>query len=156
VDSAQTEREGIRRLVRELGEARGSRPATPAEVARLRDLFGRRVLRSYVDGYIQSKYDQHVEIDGHWPRDTAPDEYLEALRDVVLDPASAIYLTDFGEGKDWSIYFVGRVRRRWRGPNAANRIVVIFNGEHHRFVSGFQPEGDDAYAGRQGGFWLFA
>jgi len=156
VDSAAAEREAIRRLVRAPGEARGLRPAAPDEVARLRDFFGRRVLRAYVDDYILGKYLRHVEIAGEWPRDTAPEDYLGSPRHTVLDDTSSIYLTDSGEGEVWSVYFVGRVRRAWRGPNGWDRIVVIFNGEHHRFVTGFQPEDGDEYVASQGGFWLIA
>jgi len=155
VDSAATEREAIRRLVRELGAAGGERAATPEEIRRLRDFFAHRVLRSYVDDYIHGKYDQHVGIDGHWPDDTTAEEYLESLRETVLDPSSALYLTNDGGYEDWSVYFVGRVRRAWRGRHGSNRIVVLFNGEQHRFVTGFQPQADDEYVDRQGGFWLY-
>ena len=153
MDSAEAEREAIRRLVRELGEGGSSRAATAEEVAQLREFFGRRVLRSYVDSYIIEKYDQHVVIDRQWPDDTTPEDYLESLRDTVIDPSSAIYFTDDGGYEDWSIYFVGRVRRAWRGRRGSSRVVAVFNGEQHRFVTGFQPN-SDVYVDRQGGFWL--
>jgi hypothetical protein len=132
VDSASAEREAIRRLVRELGEAAGSRVATPDEVARLRDFFGRRVLRAYVDGYILDKYDKHVLRNEEWPEGTSPEEYLESVRETILDPRGSIYLTDHTDGGRWNLYFFGRVRRDWRGPEGSDRIVVIFNAEDHR------------------------
>lgn len=144
----------VRRHVRELGEAGGSRGARPDEVHRLRDFFARRVLRDEVDDYITAKYRTHVEEDRQWPDGTTADEYLSSLRDVVLDPRSGIYLADARSGLGWSLYFVGRVRRAWRGPAGSNRLVVIFNGERHSFITGFQPDDDDAYVERQGGFWL--
>lgn len=153
VQSAESERDAIRRLVRELGAGEGTRTASAEEVARLRDFFAHRVLRSYVDRYIMAKYEQHVEIDQHWPSDTTPEEYLESLRQTVLDPSSDIYLTDDGGDEDWSVYFVGRVRRDWHGRRGSSRLLVIFNGEQHRFVTGVQPETDD-YVDRQGGFWV--
>src|SRR5688572_329836 len=79
----------MRTLVRDLGEARGSRAATPVEVARLRDFFAGRVLRSEVDDYILAKYRKHVEDDLEWPEDTSPEEYLESLRTTVLTRAGA-------------------------------------------------------------------
>jgi hypothetical protein len=88
------ERAGIRQLVRKLGAAGGARIATPDEIARLRDFFGRRVLRSTVDTYIQAKYDEHVGVREEWPEDTDPAEYLESLRETVLDPRSGLYLTN--------------------------------------------------------------
>jgi hypothetical protein len=153
VASVDDEREQIRQLVRELGAGGGARLATPDEIARLRDFFGRRVLRSYVDTYIQAKYDKHVDDDAQWPADTSPEEYLESLRATILDPRCEIYLSDETPDGEWAIYFCGRVRRAWRGPRGSNRIVVIFNGERHRLVTGFQPD-DDAYAELWSGFWL--
>ena len=46
---------------------------------------------------------------------TTPEEYLESLRDAVLDGRSSIYLTDRIGAADWALYFVGAVRRAWRG-----------------------------------------
>jgi hypothetical protein len=87
----------IRRLVRELGEAGGTRTASPAEVAQLRYFFGRQVLRSYVDGYMQRKYDQHVVERREWPTDTTPEEDLESLRETVLDTRSSVYVANYDD-----------------------------------------------------------
>ena len=153
--SAESTPEAIRRLVRELGEGAGRLTASREQLAQLRAFFGQRVLRAEVDDYIQRKYALHVEEDRHWPGDTTPEEYLESVRHTVLDTSSAIYLTQNGPDHTWSIYFVGRVRREWRGPRGSNRIVVMFNAEYHRFVTGFQPDDDDEYVEQQDGFWLY-
>jgi len=144
----------IRRLVRQLGEAGGSLPASREQIDRLRDFFGHRVLRAYVDDYILGKYLAHVEDDRHWPEDTTPGEYLESLRQTVLDSRNTIYLSDTGPDGEWTIYFVGRVRRAWRGPHGSNFLVVLFNADRHFLITGFQPSGELAYVNRQGGFWL--
>jgi hypothetical protein len=144
----------IRTLVRELGEARGTQPATPAEVARLRDFFAHHVLPATPDAYVIAKYGKHVESDLEWPEDTSPEEYLESLRSTVLDQRSEIYLTDESDLEEWTIYFVGRVRRAWQGPDGSGCIAVLFNGERHFFITGFQPTMSSAYVDRQGGFWL--
>ncbi len=120
----------------------------------MRVFFVRRVLRAEVDAYMLTKYRAHVERDEHWPPDTTPEEFLESLRGTVLDDSSAIYLTDDTREGTWAIYFSGRVPRACRGPSGSNRIVVIFNGEEHRFVTGFQPDTNDDYAARRSGFWL--
>jgi hypothetical protein len=148
------ERDSIAQLVRALGEAGGALCATPQEIEQLRDFFGRQVLRADVDSYILEKFQQHVEIDGHWPEDTVPEEYLASLRETVLDSRGAIYLTADSPDGEWTIYFVGRVRRPWRGPAGSNCIVVIFNAERPLLVTGFQPRRDEANVERQGGFWL--
>ena len=132
----------------------GTQGVTRQQVGQLRDFFGRRVLRAQVDDYILGKYRQHVEDDEQWPEDTTPEEYLDSLRQTVVDPRSAIYLTHDDPTGEWSIYFVGRVRRAWRGPDGSSTLIVVFNAEHHRFVTGFQPDDDDAYVELQGGFWL--
>jgi hypothetical protein len=140
----------IREIVRALGEAGGTLPASRQQVEQLRAFFGRRVLRSRVDPYILEKYRAHVEEDLQWPEDTTPEEFLEILRQAVLDRRSSIYLTAGPDG-EWTIYFV---RRRWRGPFGSSRVLVLFNGERHRFVTGFQPDDGDEYVEQQGGFWL--
>ena len=148
------ERDSIARLVRILGEAREALRAEPWQIAQLRDFFGRHVLRARPDAYILGKFRQHVEEDGHGPDYITPEGYLDSLRETVLDSRSAIYLTDAGPTGEWTIYFVGRVRRAWRGPAGSNRVVVIFNAERFRFVTGFQPDGDDEYVESLGGYWL--
>jgi chorismate mutase len=154
VESVEQERAAIRRLVQELGAARGERAATAEEVVRLRTFVGRRVLRREVDAYILEKYRAHVERDEQWPPDTTPEEFLESLRETVLDPRSSVYLSDETRDGSWSIYFSGRVPRASRGPDGSGRIVVIFNGEQHRFITGFQPWNNDDYIEQRSGFWL--
>jgi hypothetical protein len=154
VDTGASEREAIRRLISELGAARGSRRATLEEVAWLRDFFGRHVLRSYVDDYIMAKFEKHVSEDEQWPDDTSPEEYLESLRDTILSPRGGIFLTDEFPGGTWTIYFTGPVRRGWRGRNSANLLLVIFNAERHVLVTGFQPDDHDDYVSSRSGFWL--
>lgn len=149
------DRLAITQLVRALGSARGALPITLRQIEDLRDFFGRQVLRTYVDSYILAKFYDHVEEDRQWPEDTTPEEFLECLRSTVLDQRSAIYLTDARSLGEWSIYFVGRVRRAWKGPGGSGRIVIIFNADQPRFVTGFQPEDGDAYVYRQDGFRLW-
>jgi hypothetical protein len=127
----------------------------PDETARLRDFFAHRVLRPTVDAYIQAKYDEHVVARREWPDDTEPEEYLESLRATVLDARSSIYLTNHSGNSDWSIYFVGRVHRAWRGASSSPQILVAFNAEQHFLITGFQPLGGDTYVIRQEGFWVY-
>jgi len=155
MSSHPANRSDISQLIRALGQARGSLRATLEQIEQLRDFYGQRVLRTSIDPYILTKYYDHVEEDRQWPEDTTPEEFLASLRMTILDPRSAIYLTDARPPGEWSIYFVGRVRRAWRGPGGSDRIVVIFNAEQHRFVTGFQPDDGDEYVDGQDGFWLW-
>lgn len=139
--------------MRERASGGGQRLTTVEEARRLREFFGRHVLPGVPDPYILRKYYEHVEGDQQWPSDTTPEQYLESLRETILDARSGIYLS-FGASGEWTIYFVGRVRRRWRGPGGSNRILVILNAERRFFITGFQPSRDDEYVERQGGFWV--
>jgi hypothetical protein len=140
-------------LVQQLAEER--RTASAQQAMRIRELFARRGLPEAVSGRVQQKYDQHVEQRGEWPGDTTPEEYLESLRSTVTDRRSGIYATFEQELDDWVVYFVGRVRRAWRGPRAGGRVVVLFRREPQRWITGFQAREGDAYVDSQGGSWVF-
>jgi hypothetical protein len=140
-------------LVQQLAE--GQRTASTQQATRIRELYARRGLPETVTTRVQQKYDQHVEQRGEWPSDTTPEEYLESLRSTVTDDRSAIYTTFEPELDDWVVYFVGRVRRAWRGPRAGERVVVLFRREPQRWITGFQARNGDAYVDSQGGSWVF-
>jgi hypothetical protein len=140
-------------LVQQLAETQ--RTASPGQAARIRELFARQGLPEAVTHRVQQKYDQHVEQRSEWPDDTTPEEYLESLRATVTDVRSGIYATFEPELGDWVVYFVGPVRRAWRGPRAGERVVVLFRREPQRWITGFQPRDGDAYVDSQGGFWVF-
>lgn len=105
------------------------RTVTTDEASQLRQHFGERVLPRQVSPYVARKYRTHVESNEEWPEDTSPEEYLESLRAVVLHEQNGIFLEYSEEDGDWTIYFVGHVRRQWRGPSSGGRIVVIFNAD---------------------------
>jgi hypothetical protein len=138
-----------------MGDAGGTRLATPEEAERLRDFFGRHALRDSVDTYVLNKYDRHVVDRREWPPDTTPEGYLESLRETVLNVRSSIYLAIYDGDADWSIYFVGPVRRIWRGPRGSDRLFVAFNAERHFLITGFQPLDGTMYVEQQGGFWVY-
>jgi len=126
---------GIRDLVRRIGETGGL--VTTDEVARLREHFSRHVLPSLPTRRIRAKYDQHVVTREEWPSDTTDVEYLESLRTVVADVQGGVYLARDDIEGTWTLYFVGRVRRTWRGRMAGQRVVVLFNGEQQFWVNRF-------------------
>jgi hypothetical protein len=140
-------------LVRQLAE--DGRTASIAEAALIRLLFAQRGLPASVTARVQQKYEQHVEQRGEWPDDTTPEEYLESLHSTVTDARAGIYTVFEPELDDWVVYFVGRVRRTWRGPRAGERVVVLFRREPQRWITGFQARDGDAYVDSQGGSWVF-
>jgi hypothetical protein len=129
------------------------RAATPAEVAQLRHFFAVHALPDQPTRRVREKHAQHVEDDRQWPEDTSTEEYLESLREVILDPRSVIYLVEEEIERTLTIYFVGRVPYRWQGRHAGQRVVVLFNAERHFWITGFQAEAGDDYVARQHGFW---
>lgn len=139
-------------VVRRIGE-RGHAP-TDDELSRLREFFGHRVLPDRPTRRVGTKHDQHVVAREEWPPDTTEGEYLESLRVVVTDWRSGIYLARDELEESWTLYFIGRVRRSWRGPMAGARVVVLFNGEQEFWITGFQADEGDAYVEQQGGLWL--
>jgi hypothetical protein len=140
-------------LVQQLAEEQ--RTASDQQATRIRELFVRRRLPEAVTGRAQQKYDQHVEQRSEWPSDTTPQEYLDCLRSTVTDARSGIYATFEPELNDWVVYFVGRVRRAWRGPRAGERVVVLFRREPQRWITGFQARDGDAYIDSQGDSWVY-
>jgi hypothetical protein len=130
--------------------------ATPADVELLRRFFAVHVLPEQPTARVREKHAKHVEDQLQWPDDTSPDEYLESLRDTVLNPRSGIYLAVAEVEGTRTIYFVGPVPYRSRGRYAGQRIVVLFNAERSFWITGFQAEAGDAYVNRQHGFWTHA
>ena len=140
-------------LIQRLAE--GRRSATEREAVQIRALFAERCLPFDVTPRVRLKYEQHVHEGAEWPSDTTPEEYLESLRSTVKDQRSGMYATFEIELDDWTVYFVGRVRRPWRGVRAGQRIVVLFRREPQRWITGFQARDGDAYVENQEGSWLF-
>jgi hypothetical protein len=132
----------------------GLRAATPAEIARLRHHFAMYVLPPQPTPRVLAKHDKHVEDDLQWPVDTTPDEYLDSLRQTIVNPRGGIYLAQAEVERTWTIYFVGPVRFPWRGHYHGHRIVVLFNAERHLWITGFQAEAGDEYVDHQQGFWV--
>jgi len=145
--------EGVPQLVLRLAE--DQRQATLDEATQIRSLFAQRGLPSHVTERVRLKHEEHVDERGEWPSDTTPDDYLESLRLTVTDARSAIYATFEVELDEWAIYFVGRVRREWRGRRSGQRIVVLFRREPQRWITGFQARDGDSYVESQGGYWMF-
>ena len=145
--------EGVAQLVLRLAE--NQRQATPEEATQIRTLFAQRGLPQNVTERVRQKHEEHVEERDEWPSDTTPDDYLESLRLTVTDAGSAIYATFEIELDEWVVYFVGRVRRAWRGRRSGQRIVVLFRREPQRWITGFQARDGDSYVATQGGYWMF-
>lgn len=139
-------------LVRRIGEI--GRLATTDELAKLRDYFSRHVLPGHPTQRVRAKHDQHVVTREEWPSDTTDEAYLESLRAVVADWRSGVYLARDELEETWTLYFVGRVRRTWRGRMTGQRVVVLFNGERQFWITGFQADEGDFYVEQQGGLWL--
>lgn len=82
-------------------------------------------------------YLRHVRRGMEWPSGTTRAEYLESLRQTVLDPDGGIYVERrFGA---WELTFVAR-SGRWRGESGGEWILVGYSPGHGFWVTGFQPD----------------
>lgn len=132
----------------------GQQAATPAEAMRLQRFFALHVLPTQPTMRVRQKHAQHVEDDSQWPTDVSADDYLESLREAILDPRASIFLAEPGLEGSWTLYFVGTVRYHSRGRHSGGRIVVLFNAERLFWITGFQAESGDEYVERRPGFWV--
>lgn len=128
------------------------RAASPLEVTHIRHYVAVHVLPGQPTARVLDKHAQHVEDDVQWPEDATPDDYLNSLRDTVLNPRGNIFLAENEIGRTWTMYFVGPVPYRWRGRHPGQRIVVLFNIERLFWITGFQAEAGDSYVDRRPGF----
>ena len=107
------EQQAVAELIGTLAD--GCNMATDDEADRIRAVYGNDGLPRMVNERVLQKYDRHVHEREEWPVDTIAEEYLASLRATVTDCRSSIYATFEPELDDWVVYFVGRVRREWRG-----------------------------------------
>jgi hypothetical protein len=140
-------------LVAHLAETQGS--ASLGDAGRIRARYAERGLSGTVNARVIDKHRQHIEERSEWPSDTSVDDYLESLRATVADEDTSIYVTFEPDLGDWVVYFVGRIRRAWRGPRAGQRMVVLFRREPPRWITGFQARDGDGYVDSQGGHWIY-
>ena len=150
--SASDDRARIIELIQWVTATRG--PVPPSDLDLLRRYFAGQVLPARPTTRVREKHAKQVEDDLQWPEDTSPDEYLESLREAILNPRTGMYLVEADIEGTWTLYFVGPVPYRSRGRYAGDRIVVLFNAEHHFWITGFQAEAGDAYVNRRPGFWI--
>lgn len=82
-------------------------------------------------------YLRHVIAQQEWPTGTLIDEYLQSLRDAVLDEDGAILLERFPDVQ--RLTFLGHCGR-WRGPSGGPWILVGYNLGYGYWVTGYQPD----------------
>lgn len=82
-------------------------------------------------------YVWHVAKRGEWPPGTTLQQYLVGARDVVLDPASGIFLSRFANA--WQVGFVRR-SGPLRGPRGGEWVLVEYRVDTGHWVTAYQPE----------------
>lgn len=83
----------------------------------------------------EDHYAKHVLQVPEWPLDTGFEQYLESIRQVLLDPTGGVFLSRYR-----GILQVGFIRRsgRSRGPEGRAWILVEHNVDTGRWVTAFQ------------------
>lgn len=82
-------------------------------------------------------YLKHVETNQEWPVGTTPAEYVQSLRDVILDPDSGIYTSQF-DNQGYHIAFIRR-SRDLKGPGGRDWVMIEYRLATERWTTGFQP-----------------
>lgn len=83
----------------------------------------------------EEHYAKHVLKVPERPPDTSFADYLESIRQVVLDPASGVFISRYGESLQ-----AGFVRRsgRFRGPEGKEWLLVEYRVTLEHWVTAFQ------------------
>jgi hypothetical protein len=83
------------------------------------------------------KYVWHVLTRREWPDGTSFDDYVDSIRQVVLDPASGAFVNRYLGA--WGLGIV-RVSRELRGPEGHDWLLVQYRVERHHWTTAFQLE----------------
>jgi hypothetical protein len=89
---SEDDRDYVVNLLHQLTTAR--RAANLVEATRLRQYVATHILPSQLTARVLNKHAQHVEDDIQWPEDATPDDYLESLRDTVINPRGSIFMAE--------------------------------------------------------------
>ena len=81
-------------------------------------------------------YLAHVANFQEWPSGTSLEQYLESLRQVILDSTAGVLLSTFRD-KGWHLTFVRR-SGVWLGPDGWEWLMVEYNVALGRWVTAFQ------------------
>jgi hypothetical protein len=91
----------------------------------------------------EAHYIRHVLGDPEWPEETTFPEYLESIRQTIIDERSGIFLSYYQDRVQ--VGFIGR-SRHWRGPNGGNWILVEYRQQLDHIMTAFQVESLDHIA----------
>lgn len=98
---------------------------------------------------------RHAVAGQEWPPGTTLAEYIQSIRDIALDPASGLFVSQF-RTFGWHHAIVGRADR-WRGPRGYTWAMVEYRVTPGYWMTAFQMSQGLAYfsaATRKAGQWL--
>lgn len=105
---------------------------------------------------LQEHYFKHVDRNEEWPAGTTPTDYVRSIKEVITDPDSGIYTSDFGT-TGYVIAFVRR-SRNLKGTRGSDWTMVEYSPLDAVWKTSFQPrDGLDWFTdnpGRRNGKWL--
>ncbi|KPL70106.1 hypothetical protein ADN00_18870 [Ornatilinea apprima] len=98
-------------------------------------------------------YLKHVVVNQEWPDGTTLKDYKRSLREVILDPASDIFVSKYNDA--WQIGFI-RESREWQGLRGKDFILVEYKVQYGYWTTGFQPQNlsRQVFEGRESIVWL--
>jgi hypothetical protein len=80
---------------------------------------------------------KHVVAGQEWPTGTSLDEYVQSLRDTILEEEGAVSMEQVHTFH--RLTFLSS-SNRWRGPNGGPWILVGYNINYAYWSTGFQPK----------------
>ncbi len=81
-------------------------------------------------------YLRHVILQREWPEGSSLAAYQQSIREVILDPESAVYVSRFAGA--WQLGVIRRTREL-RGPGGYDWVMVEYRLETGHWVTAYQP-----------------
>lgn len=84
----------------------------------------------------EKHYVWHVLHNQEWPQGTSLQEYLDSIRQVILDPTSGVFTSEYQGAAQLGVV---RESRELRGPAAFAWVLVEYRVDRGHWMTAFQP-----------------
>ncbi len=88
----------------------------------------------------EAHYLRHVVHNREWPDNTTLDEYIQSIKEVILNPNAYIF-TSYYEDRGWQLGFIAP-SGRWQGVRGGDWILVEYRVSTSHWVTAYQFSGE--------------
>lgn len=81
-------------------------------------------------------YLRHVIVQKEWPEGTTLEEYVQSIREAVLNPEAGVFVNRF-ENQEWQLSVVAPTGR-WLGPRGREWTLVEYRLSIGHWVTAYQ------------------